>query len=62
MAQPETLTMSYGASGIINDAAKLISSAAVGVVWTTASPVWGFGLAAALMVVGSLLLVRSHVC
>ncbi|MFN3493160.1 MAG: MFS transporter [Hydrogenophaga sp.] len=58
MVQPETLTMSYGALGTVNGAAKFVSSASVGVVWTTLSPVAAFGLAAALMAAGSLVLVR----
>uniref|UniRef100_A0A4P9D4L6 Putative truncated MFS-type transporter n=1 Tax=hospital metagenome TaxID=1755691 RepID=A0A4P9D4L6_9ZZZZ len=58
MVQPDTLAMSYGALGTVNGAAKLISSASVGVVWTAVSPVVGFGLAAALMAAGTLILLR----
>lgn len=51
MVQPDTL-------GTVNGAAKFISSATVGVVWTTVSPVLGFGLAAALMLAGTVALQR----
>ena len=50
--------MSYGALGTVNGAAKFISSASVGVVWTAVSPVVGFGLAAVLMAAGTLTLLR----
>ena len=56
MVQPDTLALSYGALGTVNGAAKLISSASVGVVWTAISPVVGFGLAASLMIAGTLVL------
>lgn len=58
MVQPETLTMSYGALGTVNGAAKFVSSATIGLVWTAVSPVLAFGLAAVLMVAGLLALVR----
>ncbi|WP_198661280.1 MFS transporter [Acidithiobacillus ferrivorans] len=58
MVQPETLTISYGALGTVNGATQFISSAIVGVVWTTVSPVLGFALAAGMMVVGTLALLR----
>lgn len=58
MVQPDTLAMSYGALGTVNGAAKFISSATVGVVWTTISPVLGFGLAAGMMGAGTLALLR----
>jgi MFS family permease len=56
MVQPETLVMSYGALGTVNGTTKLVSSAAVGFVWTAVSPTLGFILAAALMTVGTLYL------
>lgn len=59
MVQPDTLTMSYGTLGTVNGAAKFISSATVGVVWTAISPVLGFGLAAMLMAAGTLALLRA---
>lgn len=58
MVQNETLTMSYGALGTVNGTAKFISSTAVGVLWTAVSPVFGFGLAALLMAIGTLALWR----
>lgn len=54
----ETLGTSLGALGTINGTAKFVSSTAVGVLWTTVSPVLGFGLAAGLMALGTLLLAR----
>jgi len=58
MVQPDTLTMSYGALGTVNGVAKFVSSATVGVVWTAVSPVLSFGLAALLMAIGTLTLLR----
>ncbi|MBN6741092.1 hypothetical protein JKG47_11225 [Acidithiobacillus sp. MC6.1] len=52
------MTISYGALGTVNGATQFISSAIVGVVWTTVSPVLGFALAAGMMVVGTLALLR----
>lgn len=60
MVQPDTLAMSYGALGTVNGAAKFISSATVGVVWTAASPVLGFGLAAGMMAAGTAALLRGR--
>ena len=47
MVQTETLAMSYGALGLVNGTTKFVSS-------TAASPIVGFGLAAALMIAGTL--------
>jgi MFS family permease len=58
MVQVDTLAMSYGALGTVNGVAKFISSATVGVLWTTVSPMAGFALAAMLMAVGTLTLMR----
>ncbi|MHB8116704.1 MAG: MFS transporter [Acidithiobacillus ferrivorans] len=58
MVQPETLAISYGALGTVNGATQFVSSAIVGVVWTTVSPVLGFALAAGMMVAGTLALLR----
>lgn len=58
MVQPETLTISYGILGTVNGAAKFVSSATVGLVWTAVSPVLAFGLAAVLMIAGTLALIR----
>jgi hypothetical protein len=58
MVQTDTLAMSYGALGTVNGTAKFISSATVGVIWTMISPVLGFGLAAGMMMIGTLALLR----
>lgn len=58
MVGADTLTMSIGALGTVNGVAKFISSASVGVLWTAVSPVFGFGLAATLMMGGTLALAR----
>jgi len=56
----DRLAMSYGALGVVNGTAKFISSAAVGVLWTAASPVIGFGTAAVLMAAGTIALIRAR--
>lgn len=58
MVQPDTLVRSYGTLGTINGVAKFMSSGTVGVVWTAVSPTLGFGLAAFLMLLGTLALLR----
>lgn len=58
MVSHETLATSYGALGTVNGGAKFLSSATVGLLWTAMSPMFGFGLAAALMTVGMLALLR----
>lgn len=58
MVNQETLATSYGALGTVNGAAKFVSSAAVGVLWTVVSPVFSFGVAAVLMAAGTLTLLR----
>lgn len=58
MVSPDTLAMSYGALGTVNGAARFVSSATVGVMWSAVSPVLGFGLAALLMAAGTLALLR----
>lgn len=60
MVEPDALAMSYGALGTVNGVAKFVSSATVGVVWTTVSPVVGFGLATLLMAAGTLALRRVN--
>ncbi|MBN2234436.1 MAG: MFS transporter [Opitutales bacterium] len=62
MVQSDTLAMSYGALGTVNGTAKFISSATVGTLWTIASPVIGFGLAALWMTAGAFALnrVKKH--
>lgn len=58
MVSADTLTMSYGALGTVNGGAKFVSSAAVGLLWTAASPIVGLGLAAGLMTAGTVALAR----
>lgn len=58
MVQAETMTLSIGALGAVNGAAKFLSSATVGVVWTAVSPVLAFALAAGFMLAGTLALLR----
>ncbi|PIV80058.1 MAG: MFS transporter [Rhodobacteraceae bacterium CG17_big_fil_post_rev_8_21_14_2_50_63_15] len=58
MVRQDTLASSYGALGMVNGVAKLVSSSAVGIIWTLASPLMAFGLAAAFMGAGTLALVR----
>jgi hypothetical protein len=53
-----TQAISFGALGTVNGTGKLVSSSLVGVLWTFVSPVFGFGLAAALMAAGTLGLAR----
>jgi MFS family permease len=56
MVDGHVLTMSYGALGTVNGAAKFISSATVGVLWSAVSPEVAFGFAATMMAGGTLLL------
>ena len=58
MVPSETLTMSIGALGTVNGVAKFMSSATVGVVWTLVSPALAFALAAAVMLAGTLAMLR----
>lgn len=58
MVSGDMLAMSFGALGTVNGTGKLVSSSLVGVLWTVVSPVFGFGLAAALMAAGTLFLAR----
>jgi MFS family permease len=55
----DTLATSYGVLGAVNGTAKFVSSAAVGVLWTMASPMFGFGVAALLMGAGTVALTRT---
>lgn len=57
MVPADTLATCYGALGTVNGGAKFVSSAAVGLLWTTVSPGLGFGLAALLMAAGTLALI-----
>lgn len=56
MVNQDMLGTSLGALGTINGTAKFISSASVGVLWTAVSPVFSFGLASVLMMLGTFLL------
>lgn len=58
MVSVDRLTTSYGALGTVNGTTKFISSTLVGGVWTAISPAFGFGLAAVLMLVGSVALIQ----
>ncbi|WP_205910004.1 MFS transporter [Tabrizicola caldifontis] len=58
MVPEDRLSTGYGALGTVNGAAKLISSSAVGILWTLASPLVAFAVAAALMAAGTLALLR----
>ncbi|NLI96709.1 MAG: MFS transporter, partial [Synergistaceae bacterium] len=58
MVEPENLATSYGALGTVNGTAKFLSSSLVGLLWTAVSPMAGFGLAALLMVCGTVSLFR----
>jgi len=63
MVDAETLATSYGALGVVNGVTKFASSAGLGLLWTIVSPIFGFGLAASLMVAGTIFLaagVRSR--
>ncbi len=54
-----TLNLGIGVLGSVNGAAKFVSSAAVGLLWTEASPVIAFGVAALAMASGTLMLARQ---
>lgn len=60
MVSADTLTMSYGALGTVNGMAKFVSSASVGLLWTTVSPILAFGVAACLMAIGATTLGKSR--
>jgi MFS family permease len=59
LVRPDQLGMSYGALGTVNGSAKFVSSTLVGVLWTSVSPIVGFGLAALLMAAGTAVLLRQ---
>lgn len=52
----ETRGVGYGVLGAVNGVGDLVSSVAVGVLWTTVSPVLAFGLAGGVMLAGTLAL------
>ena len=53
-----TRSIGYGVLGTVNGVGDFISSAAVGFFWTGISPVFGFGIAAALMGLGTIAMAR----
>ncbi len=50
----ETRSIGYGVLGSVNGVGDLVSSIAVGVLWTFVSPVLAFGMAAGVMLAGTL--------
>jgi hypothetical protein len=58
MVQAETFATSVGALDTVNGTAKFILSMMVGVLWTVISPAFSFALAALLMGLGTLALLR----
>lgn len=58
MVDATHLATGMGALGTVNGTAKFISSATVGGLWTLVSPVAAFGLAAGLMLAGTLAIAR----
>lgn len=52
----EARATAFGALGAVNGAGDLVASAGVGIIWTLVSPVLAFGLAAATMLAGSIML------
>lgn len=52
----ETRSVGFGVLGAVNGVGDLVSSVAVGVLWTTVSPVLAFGLAGGVMLAGTLAL------
>ncbi len=55
---PAVRSIGYGVLGTVNGVGDFISSAAVGFLWTTVSPIAGFGLAAAVMGIGTVAMAR----
>jgi MFS family permease len=58
LVAPEIRGISYGVLGTVNGLGDFVSSAIVGLLWTAVSPVAGFGLAAALMAIGTVVMLR----
>lgn len=52
----EARGLGFGALGTVNGVTKLISSSLVGILWTAVSPAFAFGLGAALMLGGTVML------
>jgi len=57
----ESLATGYGLLGAVNGVAKFVSSSAIGLLWTLASPMLAFAAAAALMAGGTVALSRLRV-
>jgi MFS family permease len=55
----EIRSLSYGVLGSVNGVGKLVSSIAVGFLWTAASPLIAFGLASTLMAFGTVAMLLS---
>jgi MFS family permease len=55
---PAVRSIGYGVLGTVNGIGDFISSAAVGFLWTTVSPIVGFGLAAVVMGIGTVAMAR----
>jgi MFS family permease len=53
MVESQTLGTSLGALGTVNGVSKFASSATVGILWSSVSPIAGCGLAAILMLCGT---------
>ncbi|WP_210291522.1 MFS transporter [Tardiphaga robiniae] len=60
MVTEDRLAICIGALGTVNGSAKFVSSAAVGVLWTAASPVVSFGTAALFMFLGTFALIGAR--
>ncbi len=58
MIPAEVRSMAFGVLGTTNGLGDLVSSLAVGTLWTAVSPVAGFGYAAATMAAGAVMLAR----
>lgn len=56
----KTLNLGIGMLGTVNGAAKFASSASVGLLWTSLSPIAAFGVAAVLMGAGTVLLAGAE--
>lgn len=52
----EVRGLGFGALGTVNGATKFFSSSAIGILWTVISPAFAFGLGAALMLAGTIML------
>jgi hypothetical protein len=60
MVQHETLTTSPEVLSTVNDLAKLLASAGVGLIWTVVAPTFAFALAAAFLLTGTFLMLCAR--